>query len=73
MIQYFHDSLWKSVSSHRQRMLERIQIKAFVRRIVVDIQKNMYSRIAEIETEKIDNMMKQKQLEEEKNNTQSST
>jgi len=42
LIDYFHKVLVESVVAFRARVMERLQITAFVRRLLVDMQKQLF-------------------------------
>ena len=57
----FHTQFTASVAAFRQKILDRIQIQQFIRRMLLEVQKSVYAKIKDIEDEKA------KKAEEKKN------
>ncbi|CDW83191.1 UNKNOWN [Stylonychia lemnae] len=69
MIQYFHTTCLQSVVDYRQRILDRIQITHFVRKLLLDVTRSVYAKIKEIEDLKAikakEEEIKQKELQDQ--------
>ena len=61
LIHSFHLQCHISAKQYRTKVLERINVSHYIRKMLQEVQKNMYAQIAEIEKERAD---KEKQIEE---------
>ena len=53
LLMYFHERCLTSVTAYKQKILDRIQITQFIRKLLLDVQRTVYARIKEIEEEKL--------------------
>ncbi len=52
VIQYLHERCLASVTAYRQKISERIQVTPMIRKVLLEIQKQVYTKIIEIEDSK---------------------
>ena len=53
LIDYFHEAYMQSIIKFREKLLERLQVTQFIRKMLLEMQKHMYDAIKDIEETKL--------------------